>query len=111
MVCFIHRPEYYKIYEDEKGNDLRGLAEIIIAKHRSGSVGDIKLKFRGEFVRFQNMDEDTSLDPTLTPWSGSKELKSRMNDEHRPDMTQQPTSFDVPTPGGFDDTPPEDAPF
>ena len=111
MVCFIHRPEYYKIYEDEKGNDLRGLAEIIIAKHRSGSVGDIKLKFRGEFVRFQNMDEDTSLNPTLTPWNGSKELKSRMNDEHRPDMTQQPTSFDVPMPGGFDDTPPEDAPF
>lgn len=28
MVCFIHRPEYYKITEDEKGNSLIGLAEI-----------------------------------------------------------------------------------
>ena len=43
MVCFIHRPEYYKIYSDEKGNDLHGMAEIIIAKHRNGAVGDVLL--------------------------------------------------------------------
>lgn len=44
MVCFIHRPEYYKIYSDEKGNDLHGMAEIIIAKHRNGAVGDVLLR-------------------------------------------------------------------
>ena len=60
MVCFIHRPEYYKITEDDKGNDLRGLAEIIIAKHRNGAVGDVRLRFKGEFARFQNLDDDTS---------------------------------------------------
>ena len=44
MVLFIHRPEYYKIYKDEEtGNDLRGMAEIIIAKHRNGAVGDVLL--------------------------------------------------------------------
>ena len=32
MVCFIHRPEYYKIFQDDRGNDLRGMAEIVIAK-------------------------------------------------------------------------------
>jgi len=58
MVCFIHRPEYYKIYQDEKGNDLKGMAEIIIAKHRNGAVGDVLLRFRGEFARFQNPDDD-----------------------------------------------------
>ncbi len=85
MVCFIHRPEYYKIVEDEKGNDLRGLAEIIIAKHRSGSVGDVRLKFRGEFVRFQNPDEDSSIHSVLTPYtplaspSDGQTLSSRMN--------------------------------
>ena len=112
MVCFIHRPEYYKIYEDEKGNDLRGLAEIIIAKHRSGSVGDIKLRFRGEFVRFQNRDEDSSLTSTLTKWNGTAELGSRMNDEQRPDMSQQPNDFgtSIPT-GGFGSPMPDDAPF
>ena len=80
MVCFIHRPEYYKIYEDEKGNDLRGLAEIIIAKHRNGAVGDVRLRFRGEFVRFQNLDEDTSIQSTMTPYpKDGTTLESRMN--------------------------------
>jgi len=59
MVCFIHRPEYYKIYSDEKGNDLRGMAEIIIAKHRNGATGDVLLRFKGEFAKFQNPDDDT----------------------------------------------------
>lgn len=58
MVCFIHRPEYYKIFQDDKGNDLRGMAEIIIAKHRNGATGDVLLRFKGEFARFQNPDDD-----------------------------------------------------
>ncbi len=58
MVCFIHRPEYYKIFTDDKGNDLTGKAEIIIAKHRNGATGDVLLSFKGEFARFQNLDED-----------------------------------------------------
>lgn len=58
MVCFIHRPEYYKIFEDDKGNSLLGLAEIIIAKHRNGATGDIQLRFKNEFARFQNVEED-----------------------------------------------------
>jgi replicative DNA helicase len=58
MVCFIHRPEYYKIYEDDKGNSLIGLAEIIIAKHRNGATGDVLLRFKSEFARFQNIDDD-----------------------------------------------------
>ncbi|MBP5716077.1 MAG: replicative DNA helicase [Bacteroidales bacterium] len=79
MVCFIHRPEYYKIYEDEKGNDLRGLAEIIIAKHRNGAVGDIRLRFIGQFVRFQNIDEASSISSTMTEYP-QQNLGSRMNE-------------------------------
>ncbi len=56
MVCFIHRPEYYKITEDENGNSLIGLGEIIIAKHRNGATGDVRLRFRGELARFENID-------------------------------------------------------
>lgn len=59
MVLFIHRPEYYKIYEDENHNDLRGKAEIIIAKHRNGAVGSVLLNFRGEFARFQNLEDES----------------------------------------------------
>ncbi len=58
MVCFIHRPEYYKITEDERGNSLIGLAEIIIAKHRNGAVGDVRLRFKSKFAKFMNIDDD-----------------------------------------------------
>ena len=34
------------------------MAEIIIAKHRNGAVGDVLLRFRGEYARFQNPDDD-----------------------------------------------------
>ena len=56
IVCFIHRPEYYKIYEDEKGYDWRGKAMFIIAKHRNGSVGDIKMEFKSAYARFSDVD-------------------------------------------------------
>lgn len=59
IVCFIHRPEYYYHSDtDPSGKDIRGLAEFIIAKHRSGSVKDINLRFRAQFARFENWLED-----------------------------------------------------
>ena len=78
MVCFIHRPEYYKIYTDEKGNDLHGMAEIIIAKHRNGAVGDVLLRFRGEFARFQN-PEDEMIVPLPTEENATPVIRSKMN--------------------------------
>lgn len=58
MVCFIHRPEYYRIYEDEKGRDLRGMAEFIIAKHRNGAVDIVRMRFVSEYARFCDPEED-----------------------------------------------------
>jgi replicative DNA helicase len=60
MVCFIHRPEYYGIRESPDGKDLTGLAEIIVAKHRNGAVGDLWLTFKHNFVRFENLDENSN---------------------------------------------------
>ncbi|MFP4555990.1 MAG: replicative DNA helicase [Bacteroidales bacterium] len=57
MVLFIHRPEYYGFEEDEDGNSLQGVAEIIVAKHRNGAVGDIKLRFRKEQAKFSDLDD------------------------------------------------------
>ena len=37
---------------------IRGQAEIIIANHRNGAVGDIRLRFIGEYTRFQNLDDE-----------------------------------------------------
>lgn len=57
VICFIHRPEYYKIYSDENGNDLHGKTEIIVAKNRNGNTGIARLKFNGEYSSFDNLDE------------------------------------------------------
>lgn len=43
VVCFVHRPEYYHIYQDEKGNDMHNVALIIVAKNRLGYTGDAVL--------------------------------------------------------------------
>ena len=59
IVCFIHRPEYYyHSDQDPSGKDIRGLAEFIIAKHRSGSVKDVNMRFRAQFARFENWIEE-----------------------------------------------------
>jgi replicative DNA helicase len=56
IVCFIHRPEYYGIQQDENGNSTQGLGQVIIAKHRNGAVCDVNLHFRAEFARFEEWD-------------------------------------------------------
>ena len=76
MVCFIHRPEYYKIYNSSDGADLRGKAEIIIAKHRNGSVCDVPMRFRHSEVRFVDVT-DAALD--MPAGGGAGEDESRMN--------------------------------
>ena len=58
LVIFIHRPERFGLLQDADGNSTKGLAEIIIAKHRNGPVGDVTLKFRAEQAKFTDMDED-----------------------------------------------------
>jgi replicative DNA helicase len=56
MVLFIHRPEYYNLTEDEEGNSTQGMAEIIIAKHRNGPVGSVKLRFIDRLAKFTDLD-------------------------------------------------------
>ena len=77
MVLFVHRPEYYHILTDEKGNDLRGMAQIIIAKHRKGATGDVLLTFKGQFTRFQDPERDTPEMPNAD--GGSEIIGSKLN--------------------------------
>ncbi|MBO4564562.1 MAG: replicative DNA helicase [Bacteroidaceae bacterium] len=76
MVCMIHRPEYYGIMKDTHNRSLKGIAEIIIAKHRNGKTGDVKLRFVGEFARFANMTDEVPM-PGEDPQSGL--IQSKMN--------------------------------
>lgn len=91
MVLFVHRPEYYRIFTDEKGNDLHGKAQIIIAKHRKGGTGDVLLNFRGEFTRFENpTDSDKS------PTGGGEIIGSKINGD---DLGPSPYIGDIPDNG------------
>jgi replicative DNA helicase len=83
MVMFIHRPEYYGITQDADGNSLLGVAEIIIAKHRNGSVGDVQLAFKASLAKFSNLEE-VSMGTMPEDFSeGKKEsiYRSKMNYE------------------------------
>ena len=49
LICFIYRDEVYNPETPDKGT-----AEVIIAKHRNGPIGRVRLAFLGQFTRFEN---------------------------------------------------------
>ncbi|MDP4159836.1 MAG: replicative DNA helicase [Bacillota bacterium] len=51
VISFIYRDEYYNPNSEKKG-----IAELIIAKHRNGPVGTVELGFLKEFTKFVNLD-------------------------------------------------------
>lgn len=50
-IIFITRPEYY-----DPNTDLKGIAELDIAKQRNGPTGRIKLRFSASCTRFDNLE-------------------------------------------------------
>ena len=96
MVIFLYRPEYYGITEDEEGNPVEGLGEVIVSKHRNGSLDTVPLRFIGRYTRFVDWGEsafesnssfqsyeDSFMDSNLPESAGSAEkitLGSKMND-------------------------------
>ncbi|MEO0338809.1 MAG: replicative DNA helicase [Bacteroidota bacterium] len=85
MVAFIYRPEYYQILEDEEGQSLKNVAEIIFAKNRHGAQDTIKLRFTPEFARFSDLDDpDFGALPADTfdnPYSNIITVSSKMNED------------------------------
>jgi len=55
VIVFIYRDEYY----NKENSPDKGLAEVIIGKQRNGPTGSIKLKFFGEYTRFDNLAHDS----------------------------------------------------
>ena len=49
IIMFIYRDEIYNPDSPDKG-----MAELIISKHRNGSTGTVRMTFLGEFTRFEN---------------------------------------------------------
>lgn len=103
MVIFIYRPEYYDMMEGENGEDLRGKGEIIIAKHRNGSLDSVFLKFIGQYIKFVDL---TSFDMGIEginpdenfESSRPKIMRSRMDDlpDDEPTTENQTLIDDTP---------------
>ncbi|MEY4594567.1 MAG: replicative helicase [Bacteroidota bacterium] len=85
MVMFIYRPEYYGMEFDEDNNPTKGVAEVIIAKHRNGALDTVKLKFIDHLAKFTDLDfsemPGESLGGSVTDYQSNRIIvSSRMND-------------------------------
>jgi replicative DNA helicase len=104
IVTFIYRPGYYQLGEGESFDGPKDEAEIIIAKHRNGGTDTIKLKFVGEFTKFENlpttgfMGNDNSFD-----MSGSNNYNTMITKPSK--INSDDFSFDTPL-TNQDDVPP-----
>lgn len=56
-IFFIHRPEIYGITEDESGNSLLGIAELLVQKNKHGRTGDLTFRFNNRIPRFEELKE------------------------------------------------------
>ncbi len=79
IVCFIYRPEYYGFTEwpdttPGQDPDCQGQSEIIVAKHRNGSLENIKLRFIPQLAKFTDLDS--------FGFKGNDVLPSSLNDDN-----------------------------
>ena len=100
MVMFIYRPEYYGITQDESGNSVTGMGELIIAKNRAGSLDTVQLRFIGKYTKYCDLDATdysgggygsdslqsfTQVEDTAQTFeSGAKIMGSRINNQQSP---------------------------
>ena len=119
MVMFIYRPEYYGITQDEAGNSVTGMGELIIAKNRAGSLDTVQLRFIGKYTKYCDLDATdysgggygsdslqsfTQVEDTAQTFeSGAKIMGSKINNQQSTPPSQQ---------NPFGSTPPnQDVPF
>jgi len=108
IVSFIYRPDYYGLTKNEDGDSNQGIGEIIIAKHRNGSLESVRLRFVPEYARFENIHEmpDLELSKPLNNIAAFNQdmstytIASKMND-----ATVDDNDGDIFDKDGIDDTP------
>jgi len=57
IVSFLYRPEYYGLLQAEDGSSNQGVGEVIIAKHRNGALDTVRMRFVGQYARFENFED------------------------------------------------------
>ncbi|MBE0393409.1 replicative DNA helicase [Flavobacterium sp. PL002] len=105
IVSFLYRPEYYKIdeWDDDEASPTAGQAEIMIAKHRNGSIENVRLKFIGHLGKFDNLEDFTG---------GYDDLPSSMNQDDNSAITKSlPSAHEAFGSNLNDDDDDDDMPF
>jgi replicative DNA helicase len=105
MVLFIHRPEKYGLMEFGDGTPAAGMGELILSKHRNGALADVKVRFREELAKFEDLEEDVL--GLMPPEEGGADnggmiMSSRMNED-----SGRGKDFEIGSNTGFD----SEAPF
>ncbi|MDE7076312.1 MAG: replicative DNA helicase, partial [Clostridia bacterium] len=94
IVMFINRPDVTATEEEiKKNNIMKGMADLIIAKHRNGGLDRIKLRFKGELTKFVNPEPgdgieepvyDSSPVPDYAPPAEETDGSVMFSDEDQP---------------------------
>ena len=71
MVIFIYRPETYEILTNADGESTKGETHIKIAKHRNGSLENLKLRALLNIQKFVQWDDDHNWKPGPAPVPGN----------------------------------------
>ena len=102
MVMFIYRPEYYKDGVDSEDKP-KGYTVIDIAKHRNGKLGEVELRFVGQYARFEDMEQGfdnssfTSIGPN-SQFDSPQVYSSKMNNDDSMSSYNPSITSDEPIP-------------
>lgn len=106
IVSFIYRPEYYGLVKDDDGNSNQGIGEIIIAKHRNGSLDRVRLRFVAEYARFENLNEVPEMELARPLSNSLSSFNEEMNSYIIPSkMNDNSSNGDIFDKDGIDDNP------
>jgi replicative DNA helicase len=106
IVSFIYRPEYYGLVKDDDGNSNQGIGEIIIAKHRNGSLDRVRLRFVAEYARFENLNEVPEMELAKPLSNSLSSFNEEMNSYIIPSkMNDNSSNGDIFNKDGLDENP------
>lgn len=91
IVLFINRPDVNATDEDIiKKKIVKGMADIIVAKHRNGSTGRFKLRFRGELTKFVNPELNADMQARADGAAGAETEPAPLTDDDVPPDEEAP---------------------
>ena len=64
LCIFLHRPEYY----EPNNEDLKGKAEMIVAKAREGAIGSVECRYEGRYMRWVDSSQAAAASQDKIPW-------------------------------------------